>query len=116
MATEHRQFARHLRARATKAEDVLWQAVRGRRLAGLKFRRQVPLLAYTVDFLCIERRLIVELDGRHHGWSREYDAERTSELEARGFIVLRFPNALVFGDIDLVRSRIAEMAALAAGV
>jgi very-short-patch-repair endonuclease len=102
MTTEQRQFARKLRRRETEAEDVLWSLLRNRRLNGLKFRRQVPLLGYTVDFLCIQRRLIVELDGRQHGWEADYDAERTAEIERHGFTVIRFRNAEVVGDRDAV--------------
>ena len=73
MTTEQRRFARKLRARATEAKEVLWSLLRNRRLDGLKFRRQVPLLGYTIDVLCPDRRLAIELDGRHHGWEQAYD-------------------------------------------
>jgi very-short-patch-repair endonuclease len=59
---------------------VLWQQLRGRRLLGFKFRRQVPLGGYVVDFLCLDAKLIVEIDGRQHGWQAAYDAERTKQL------------------------------------
>ncbi len=59
MTSEQRQFARRLRRQATEPEDILWSLLRDRRLDGLKFRRQL-LLGYTVDFVCIDRRLIVE--------------------------------------------------------
>jgi very-short-patch-repair endonuclease len=107
---EPRRFARRLRHFATAAEDALWQALRARKLAGLKFRRQTPVLGYTVDFLCLERKLVVELDGRQHGWLAEYDARRTVEIERQGFAVLRFANDAVLGDIDAVLSRIAAAA------
>ena len=84
--------------------------MRNRRLDGLKFRRQVPLLSYTIDFVCLERRLIVELDGRQHGWEAEYDAARTQEIEAFGFTVIRFSNELVLNNRDLVIERIREAA------
>ena len=70
MTTEPRQFARNLRKAPTSAEDALWQALRDRRFQGLKFKRQVPLLGYTVDFLCFERKLIVEVDGARAGVKR----------------------------------------------
>ena len=111
MTTEQRRFARSLRARSTQSEDVLWELVRGRRLDGLKFRRQVPLLSYTVDFICIHRKLIVELDGKQHDWEREYDAARTAEIERHGFVVLRFTNAQVLGDRDAVLAAIRSVAA-----
>jgi very-short-patch-repair endonuclease len=63
MVGEHQHFARKLRRQATKPEDILWTLLRGRRFSGVKFRRQVPLLGYTVDFLSFERRLVIELMG-----------------------------------------------------
>ena len=110
MTTEPRQFARNLRKAPTSAEDALWQALRGRHFQGLKFKRQVPLLGYTVDFLCFERKLIVEVDGRQHGWFAEYDAGRTEEIERNGFVVLRFTNADVLNDLESVLMRIGEAA------
>lgn len=110
MTKEPRQFARNLRRTSTSAEDALWQALRGRRFQGLKFRRQVPFLGYTVDFLCFERKLIVEIDGKQHEWFAEYDARRTEEIERHGFVVLRFTNADVMNDLESVLMRIAEVA------
>lgn len=108
MTTEQRRFARTLRTRQTKPEDIIWGVLRNRRLDGLKFRRQVPLLSYTVDFACLDRRLIVELDGRQHGWEAGYDEARTREIEAFGFTVIRFSNELVLNDLDTVVERIRE--------
>ena len=111
MTTEQRRFARSLRVRSTRPEDVLWELVRDRGIDGLKFRRQVPLLAYTVDFICIDRKLIIELDGKQHGWERDYDAARTAEIERHGFVVLRFTNAQVLDDRDAVLAIIRSAAA-----
>jgi very-short-patch-repair endonuclease len=108
MIKEPRQFARSLRKTSTSAEDVLWQALRGRRFQGLKFKRQVPLLNYTVDFLCVERKLIVEVDGKQHDWYAEYDARRTEEIESHGFAIIRVMNGDVMNDLDSVLIRIAE--------
>ena len=77
--------ARHLRKESTKAERALWNLVRDRRLAGHKFRRQVPLGSYVVDFACFEQRLVIEIDGGHHGEQGDYDRERTAWLESQGF-------------------------------
>ena len=106
MADERRQFARRLRRQATGPEAVLGELLRGRRLDGLKFRRQEPLLGYTVDFLCPERKLIIELDGRQHGWDQGYDASRTDEIERHGFMLIRFGNEEVLNDRDAVIARI----------
>jgi len=102
MTTEQRCFARHLRAQSTKPEDILWSLLRNRQLDGLKFRRQVPLLGYTVDFICVDRKLIVEIDGHQHRWEANYDAARTAEIERHGFKVMRFGNAEVVDDRDRV--------------
>ena len=110
MTREPRQFARDLRKVPTSAEDTLWQALRGRRFQNLKFRRQVPLLNCTVDFLCLERRLIVELDGKQHDWFSEYDKRRTEEIERHGFVIVRFTNHDVLNDLDLVLAKIAGAA------
>ncbi|MCU4178090.1 DUF559 domain-containing protein [Bosea sp. BH3] len=108
MTSERCQFARQLRQRATEPEDVLWSLLRNRRLDGLKFRRQVPLLGYTVDFICIDRKLIVEIDGRQHGWEAGYDEARTAEIERHGFRVVRFSNADVVDDRDAVIAAIRK--------
>jgi len=102
MATERQDFARKLRRHATEPEDILWGLLRARRLDGLKFQRQVPLLGYTVDFLCFQRKLVVELDGRQHDAERDYDAARTLEIERHGFMVIRFHNEMVLNDRDAV--------------
>ena len=75
----------------TEAEDRLWHELRDRRLDRIKFRRQVPVGKYVADFACLEARLIVEIDGSQHADS-DSDQARKTELEARGFRVLRFWN------------------------
>ena len=94
--------ARRLRRDKTKAEAVLWRAVRGRKLGGFKFRRQVPIDRYFADFACLEARLVVELDGGRHGDAVAYDAARTEVLEQAGFTVLRFWNWQVLEELDSV--------------
>jgi very-short-patch-repair endonuclease len=110
MVKEPRQFARDLRKTLTSAEDTLWQALRNKRFQGFKFRRQIPLLNYTVDFLCLERKLIVELDGKQHEWFSEYDKRRTEEIERHGFTIIRVTNHDVLNDLDLVLAKIADAA------
>ena len=90
--------ARRLRREQTFAETKLWDIVRGRRLDGFKFRRQMPIDRYFADFACREAWLIVELDGAAHAETAEYDARRTETLESCGFRVLRFDNELVLDD------------------
>jgi very-short-patch-repair endonuclease len=110
VVTEQQQFARRLRARSTKSEDIVWEALRNRRLNGMKFRRQAPVLTYTVDFLCFERKIIVEIDGKQHGWEQDYDVARTAEIEAHGFMVVRFSNEEVRNDLDAVIVKIIAAA------
>ena len=105
---ERRDFARALRKQPTKAEDILWERLRGSRFHGAKFRRQVPFYRYVVDFYCHGSKLVVELDGKQHAWFAEYDVERTRVLEMRGVRVIRFMNADVEGDLDSVLARIGE--------
>ncbi|MGE0581877.1 MAG: endonuclease domain-containing protein [Steroidobacteraceae bacterium] len=87
-------FARRLRRNTTDAERTLWLHLRCRGLAQARFRRQHPIGPYVVDFACLEHRLVIELDGGHHGHARfkELDTKRTAWLESRGFRVIRFWN------------------------
>ena len=96
-----RAFARTMRRGATEAEDRLWQELRGRRLNGIKFRRQVPVGRFVADFLCSDSMLIVEIDGSQHADSA-HDVKRTAELNGRGFRVLRFWNDDVLKDMNSV--------------
>ena len=106
MTSEPRTFARTLLRRQTSSEDLLWQQLRGGRLDGCKFRRQVPIAGYVVDFLCVHAKLIVEVDGRQHTWEADYDAERSRAIEEMGFTVLRVTNEEVRDRLDQVLSRI----------
>lgn len=85
------QRAKHLRTQSTNTERHLWYYLRANRL-GFKFKRQVPMGTYIVDFACLEKRLIIELDGSQHQENQKYDMVRTTWLEGRGFKVLRFWN------------------------
>ena len=98
----NRGFAKAMRRTMAPAEMRLWQRLRKPGIEGCRFRRQVPLGAYIVDFFCPERRLIVELDGDHHGFDsmRRADSERQRWLESQGHTVLRFWNDEVFKNIE----------------
>lgn len=106
------QRARSLRRDATFPERLLWSRLRGRQLAGLKFRRQHPLGPYFADFACEELKLIIELDGDTHGTPEQerYDARRTAFLEQAGWTVLRFWNAEVLESLEGTLDRIEEAA------
>jgi very-short-patch-repair endonuclease len=92
--------AHHLRSRQTEAERKLWNRLRNRNLGGFKFRRQVPIDRYFADFVCIDAKLVIELDGSQHAEQTDYDAERTVVLETCGFHVLRFWNYQVMRHMD----------------
>ena len=80
---EKHTAAKELRAAMTEPERRIWERLRRRQIDGARFRRQVPVGPFDVDFACIERRLIVEIDGETHGYSEAYDARRTSCFEAK---------------------------------
>jgi adenine-specific DNA-methyltransferase len=98
--------ARRLRRDATDVEAKLWHNVRNRRLGGYKFRRQATVSYYVVDFLCVQARLIVELDGGQH--SAATDRKRTHALARLGFRVSRFWNNEVNENLEGVLQRILE--------
>ncbi len=102
--------ARSLRHNSTEPERRLWQKLRNRQLANLKFRRQTPVGPYVADFLCLAPMLIVEVDGETHATSQAQDEKRTDYLEGEGFRVIRFSNAEVMTNVDGVLARILESA------
>ncbi len=87
-----KRYAREMRTRTTDAEALMWHLVRGRRLLGLKFRRQHSVGRYIIDFYCDELQLAVELDGGQHQQHADYDNERTAWLQSQGVRVMRFWN------------------------
>lgn len=99
-------FARDLRNNPTDAEQCLWYHLRGSRLNGIKFRRQQTIGRYIVDFVSMEYRVIVELDGGQHSQQIEYDENRTAFLNREGYRVLRFWNDDVLLKTDLVLEQI----------
>jgi very-short-patch-repair endonuclease len=98
--------SRALRKNSTDAERKLWSVLRSRQLNGFKFRQQVEIDGYIVDFLCSECRLIIEVDGGQH--SPERDARRTTFLESQGFRVIRFWNNDVLQNLDGVWTTIEQ--------
>jgi len=95
-----RRYARSLRVNATDAERLLWSRLRRRQIAGFKFRRQHQVGLYICDFACLDRMLVVELDGSQHAENLEYDQRRDRFLRSAGFEVLRFWNNDVLGNIE----------------
>lgn len=101
-------LAKALRVRQTEAEKCLWMELRNRRLSDAKFRRQYATGHYILDFICLEKKLVIELDGSQHLGQQTYDNERTRYLTKQGFQVLRFWSDEVFLNLDGVLERIRE--------
>ncbi|MEM9775993.1 MAG: endonuclease domain-containing protein [Chloroflexota bacterium] len=94
------QRARQLRKNQTLQEEILWKHLRNRRFHDAKFRRQMPIGRFIVDFASVEHKLIIELDGSHHANQKEYDEIRTAFLEAEGYRVIRFWNNQIMKEIN----------------
>jgi very-short-patch-repair endonuclease len=90
----------------SNAEQVLWYHLRCRQISGLKFRRQHPFGDYILDFVCLENKLVIEVDGGQHGQQAGYDKNRTQKLRTAGFRVLRFWNNEVLKEIESVKEKI----------
>jgi very-short-patch-repair endonuclease len=105
------KFARQLRIHQTPGEKILWEKIRAQRFHRLKFRRQVPLGPYIVDFVCVERKLIIEIDGDSHyesgAWER--DEKREEYLRKQGFEIIRFGNMQTVQDIDAVLAKLRQV-------
>ena len=99
-------LARKLRHQSTDAERMLWKHLRAHRMAGYKFRRQVVIEPYIVDFICLDARLIVEADGGQHLEQAEDDFKRSAFLKSRGYKVIRFWNDEILTDTHIVLERI----------
>jgi len=108
-------LARKLRQSQTPSEDALWQHLRAHRLAGTKWKRQQPIGAYIIDFVCHECKIVVEADGGQHNDSQS-DGERDRWLLARGFTVSRFWNNEIQHNLEGVLERILACVDLAGAV
>ncbi len=100
MNSTYVKFARVLRKNSTEAERKLWGNLRAKRLAGFKFKRQQVIGKYIVDFICFEKRVIVEMDGGQHAVNVKEDTIRDNWLKGQGFSILRFWNNEVLTNID----------------
>ena len=92
--------AKELRKKSTDAERLLWRHLKAKQFVGLKFRRQEQIGRFIADFVCYEKRLIIEADGGQHAVEKEKDEERTQWLNSQGFTVLRFWNNEILTNID----------------
>lgn len=107
------KLQRRLRNNPTDAEKLLWQHLRGRQIEGCKFRRQHPFLDFVLDFVCLKRQIVIEIDGGQHAESQS-DAIRDRCLSAAGFTVLRFWNNQVLGEtmavLETIRGALVKAA------
>ncbi len=102
--------ARQMRRAMTPAERILWAAIRGKRLNGLRFRAQHPVGSFVLDFFCPSCKLVVEVDGGIHDGEEERDRARTQYLSAYGYRVIRFRNEEILTALDTVLARILDVA------
>ena len=104
-------FAKQNRKNATEAEDKLWQEVRNRKIDGFKFRRQHPIAGFIPDFVCLEQKLIIEIDGEYLNTKdqQQYDIARTEWLKEHNYSFLRFTNEQVLNEMPVVFQKIKEM-------
>ena len=102
------QMARDMRAVMTPAEQVLWEALKGTQLNGLRFRAQHPIGPFILDFYCSARKLVIEIDGPIHEEQAERDADRTRHLNAYSYRMLRFTNEEVLTNLPSVLEMIRE--------
>jgi very-short-patch-repair endonuclease len=100
--------ARELRTNSTDAERRFWQKLKRRQIAGVKFRRQQPIGPYIVDFVCLERRVVVEVDGGQHSEQLRQDERRNQWLEAQGYRILRFWNNDVLANTEVVAQTVLD--------
>lgn len=105
-----KENAKGNRQNPTEAELILWECIRNRRV-GVKFRRQHPVLDFIADFFCIEKNLIIEVDGDYHQSEEqtEHDNQRSDRLYERGYYVLRFKNEDIINNTQEVLERIKEI-------
>lgn len=102
-----KEFARKLRNNPTNSEKIMWEELRGKKL-GVKFRRQVVILGWIVDFYCPAKKLVVELDGRFHRrpGQPEIDAYRDRKMREDGYFILRIDSSRVFTDTITVIAQV----------
>ena len=101
----NKENIKHLRKNMTEFEIKLWKYLRDRRFCKVKFRRQVPIKNYIVDFICFEKGVVIELDGSGHV-GNEYDKERDEIIRSEGFKILRFWNNDVSNNFEQVMDEI----------
>jgi very-short-patch-repair endonuclease len=109
MPSKFTSHAKTLRKNATHAENILWNRLRARQIEGLKFRRQQPIETVIVDFVNLEKRIVIEVDGGQHAIEKNKDRKRDKQLKDMGFKVLRFWNNEVIENTDEVLEYIRQI-------
>ena len=106
--SESSSRARSLRQNQTKSEGLLWSILRAKQLCGLKFRRQHPIGPFVADFVCVAKKLVVEVDGGYHDHTANKDRSREAYLRNQGWEVIRFTDEEVEQDAEAVGQAIAK--------
>ena len=101
-------LSRNLTKSTTETEKILWKVVRGRRIKGLKFRRQAPFGRYIFDFYCEEKKVAIEIDGSSHDNKQEYDYNREELIEACNIMIIHFKNEDILDNIKSVIYKIEK--------
>lgn len=101
--------AQKLRRNMSVAEKAMWSILRKRALNRFRFRRQHPIAPFIVDFICISKKFIIELDGDHHDYQKEYDEARTKYLEKKGYRVYRISNHDFFNSGEELEEKIIHL-------
>ncbi len=111
-------YAKENRQNASEAEEILWQELRNRKINGCKFRRQHPVQGYIPDFICLDKKLVVEVDGLNHGIEeqKKIDEERTKFLAANGYREIRFTNDEVLNQLPIVLQKLQEALSFGEGL
>jgi len=99
-------LAKKLRKSSTNTENFLWNQLKAKRFSNLKFRRQAPVGSYIADFVCFEKRIIIECDGGQHMEQREKDKQRDQWFHDQGYRVLRFWDNQVLQNLEIVLEEI----------
>lgn len=108
--TKEKWLRKDLRKKSTKAEKILWDYLRNRKLAGFKFKRQYSVDAFIIDFYCSKVKLGIEVDGEVHftDEAKEYDENRTGFLSDFGIEIIRFKNDEVFNNVEMILNKIKQ--------
>lgn len=108
MSQVKQERASQFRQQQTQVEDVLWERLRNRQIGNFKFRRQHTIHEFIVDFCCLERDLVIEIDGPIHQQQIEYDAERSEVFQRLGYRVVRYTNEQVMQNVEVVLESIRQ--------